>query len=1202
MKISRKLLSLLLCAALIFTALPVVVSATDGEPREADAPFLLATVSDIHYYPTSLAKYKGEAFYTYFKGANCVYDNLNGVLDAAFDSLAADVAEKGLKYVVVCGDLTTNGEYEGHAELAEKFRAFEEATGAEVFVINGNHDINNSLASDFSYPDGLRHDAKITTPADFYNIYRAFGFDDADSAFSAFDTGKAGALSYSVVRDGYRLIMIDAGKYSADHTAKGKDEHETGGHITPELYAWIEAQVGAAKDNGETPLLFTHWNASEMNYMHGEVLQGFVIDDAYRLQESLADMGVHYIFSGHQHVADTDVTYSDAGEPLYSVITPSLTQFPCAYRETAFTRGEDGSISADLRLIDCDATKLVESDKGDIYMRPYSESCFYLQLGEGSAENYLTGIVKGMLSGYITKLQKAGSVVAFMKNEFGLDVEKEIDNLIHGGFSIEDIDLFTTANVMSFIRDLDDQIMRTYIDNPARLWDALGNVIRNLVNLKVSDVPCTKFINTYGFGDAKKPGTLGDVLFSAMAYMYSGNEDSSDDKFMQDVVKQADKPAFVDMIFNAAERYIVEEFLVDEILANLYVHVNKLFDASMIYVPGFLQVVYRIFAGGTKENIFTSTSAADFAKKLINFMYLVVADDSAITYKYLLEYVLGTGVVKYGNTVKDLVNGLLAQYFPLANKEATAHQINVILDGCINDDDADWNVVYAYDGPVEVTPTRGDMQLPSDITLRLEDDTLLLRWITKYSVTGGDIEIAEKQTGAAIGADAVQTQTVQDTYSGFGFSFGSFGILPWTRDVNVHTATVTGLEPGKTYVYRVGDAAKGFWSPQAEFTVPEATENSFSFVYVTDYGAGTPAGCGQFGSLLKTAVDNCADMRFVLLGGPSALNGEDDTQFSGVINAAAETLSRVSARYVSGKNDLAETPNIIKHYNPPKADQYNNDLLGTYYSFNEGNAHFAVVNTNDLGADGRLKPVQVQWLEEDMTASHAKWKIVALDAPVLTGANDNDALAAQITELCNKLKVDLLLQDGAKAVYRSHLIVNGEYNEKADTMIRTLNGRTYRSLVGDGFVSFAPGTSGRYYEAAAADEAKYKAAQTQNAPVYTQISVFENDIAVLVYEVDAAGKRTVAEAFALTKIGTKAKLGDIDGDGEITSSDARLALRCAVKLEELKPAQRLVADVDFSRSVTAADARAILRAAVSLEQIVPETIEYYRHDLEEVDF
>ncbi len=55
-------------------------------------------------------------------------------------------------------------------------------------------------------------------------------------------------------------------------------------------------------------------------------------------------------------------------------------------------------------------------------------------------------------------------------------------------------------------------------------------------------------------------------------------------------------------------------------------------------------------------------------------------------------------------------------------------------------------------------------------------------------------------------------------------------------------------------------------------------------------------------------------------------------------------------------------------------------------------------------------------------------------------------------------------------------------------------------------------------------------------------------------------------------------------------------------LQSLAPAQKLAADVDFSRSITAADARAILRAAVELEPIVPETIELYRKDLDNVNF
>ena len=55
------------------------------------------------------------------------------------------------------------------------------------------------------------------------------------------------------------------------------------------------------------------------------------------------------------------------------------------------------------------------------------------------------------------------------------------------------------------------------------------------MNVKVSDLPCTKFISDYGFGSKTQPGTLGDAFFSAMVYMYNGNEDSSDDAFIKDV-------------------------------------------------------------------------------------------------------------------------------------------------------------------------------------------------------------------------------------------------------------------------------------------------------------------------------------------------------------------------------------------------------------------------------------------------------------------------------------------------------------------------------------------------------------------------------------------------------------------------------------------------------------------------------------------
>ena len=62
--------------------------------------------------------------------------------------------------------------------------------------------------------------------------------------------------------------------------------------------------------------------------------------------------------------------------------------------------------------------------------------------------------------------------------------------------------------------------------------------------------------------------------------------------------------------------------------------------------------------------------------------------------------------------------------------------------------------------------------------------------------------------------------------------------------------------------------------------------------------------------------------------------------------------------------------------------------------------------------------------------------------------------------------------------------------------------------------------------------------------------------------------------------------GDNTGDGEITASDARYALRTAVSLEKPNDWQKNASLVDSSKAViTAADARLILRAAVNLEAL-----------------
>lgn len=62
--------------------------------------------------------------------------------------------------------------------------------------------------------------------------------------------------------------------------------------------------------------------------------------------------------------------------------------------------------------------------------------------------------------------------------------------------------------------------------------------------------------------------------------------------------------------------------------------------------------------------------------------------------------------------------------------------------------------------------------------------------------------------------------------------------------------------------------------------------------------------------------------------------------------------------------------------------------------------------------------------------------------------------------------------------------------------------------------------------------------------------------------------------------------GDIDRDGSVTASDARLALRYSVGLEGFDGAQQFISDVDSNGKTDASDARTILRMAVGLDELI----------------
>lgn len=77
----------------------------------------------------------------------------------------------------------------------------------------------------------------------------------------------------------------------------------------------------------------------------------------------------------------------------------------------------------------------------------------------------------------------------------------------------------------------------------------------------------------------------------------------------------------------------------------------------------------------------------------------------------------------------------------------------------------------------------------------------------------------------------------------------------------------------------------------------------------------------------------------------------------------------------------------------------------------------------------------------------------------------------------------------------------------------------------------------------------------------------------------------LAAIFSLLCVNAAAVTGDVDKDGLLKSSDARLALRYSLRLQNIDSVARRKADVNADGKVNSADARLILRAAMRLDNL-----------------
>ena len=194
-----------------------------------------------------------------------------------------------------------------------------------------------------------------------------------------------------------------------------------------------------------------------------------------------------------------------------------------------------------------------------------------------------------------------------------------------------------------------------------------------------------------------------------------------------------------------------------------------------------------------------------------------------------------------------------------------------------------------------------------------------------------------------------------------------------------YTARLEGLAPGSTYEYRIKSAKnKGQWH-----RLHTEAGAGFTALIFPDSQSADYSGWQQ---LAREAYKRHPQSAFYVNMGDLVDNGQDASQWRAWFNSVSVLSDVVPLAPVIGNHEAYSLewkeclPASYTHlFNVPQ-----NGLVkdpNQFYSFDYGSVHFVVLDTNfpemkrfqpDLLAD------ELQWLERDLAASKAQWKVVLM--------------------------------------------------------------------------------------------------------------------------------------------------------------------------------------------------------------------------------
>jgi predicted phosphodiesterase len=255
----------------------------------------------------------------------------------------------------------------------------------------------------------------------------------------------------------------------------------------------------------------------------------------------------------------------------------------------------------------------------------------------------------------------------------------------------------------------------------------------------------------------------------------------------------------------------------------------------------------------------------------------------------------------------------------------------------------------------------------------------------------------------------------------------------------VQQQRITDLKKHTQYFYRVESISDNGQKVSSEVrtfqTAPDA-QTPFAFAVISDTQGNLPVA----GKVSELALSERPS--FVLHAGDLVSTGSNKRHWTDTFFPSMEPLISRAAIFPVLGNHEADAEFYYQYMDLPKPEYY--------YTFTYGNAQFFMIDTNRNVGSGSE---QYAWLEKQLKASRATWKIVCHHHPPYSSDENDygnlwktnqstrgDLRARELTTLYDRYKVDIVWTGHIHTYERTWPMRNGKPTERGGTLYMVTGG------------------------------------------------------------------------------------------------------------------------------------------------------------------